>query len=52
MQLKDMMFRRRLKSADAPESLEKTEERVVILGWLCMTATLLLAVLLAAYAAV
>ena len=52
MQLKDRMIGRRLKRAGSPESLEKTEERVVTLGWLCMTATLLIAVLLAAYAAV
>ncbi len=50
MQLKDRMFGRRLKRAGGPEPLEKAEERVVTLGWLCMTVTLLIAVLLAAYA--
>ena len=52
MQLKDMTFGRRTKSAGESAPLEKTEERVVTLGWLCMTATLLVAVLLAAYAAI
>ena len=52
MQLKDIMSGRRLKRAGAPDPLGKTEERVVTLGWLCMTATILIAVLLAAYAAV
>ena len=52
MQLKDMMPGRRFKRVGHPESLEKTEGRVVTLGWLCMTATLLVAILLAAYAAV
>jgi hypothetical protein len=52
MQLKDMTFGRRLKRAGGSESLENAEERVVTLGWLCMTATLLIALLLAAYAAV
>lgn len=31
---------------------ETPEERIVTLGWLCMTATLLAAILLAAYAAI
>jgi hypothetical protein len=53
MQLKDLtMFGRRLKQAGNPDPLQKTEERVVTLGWLCMTATLLVALLLAAYAAI
>ncbi len=52
MQLKDMKFGRRLERAAGSDPLEKTEEGLVTLGWLCMTATLLIAVLLAAYAAV
>lgn len=51
--LKDLtLLGRRLKRADSSEPLEKTEDRIVTLGWLCMTATLVAAVLLAAYAAV
>jgi hypothetical protein len=52
MQLKDMMFGWRLKRAGDPEALEKTEEGVITLGWLCMTAAILIALLLAAYAAI
>ena len=53
MQLKDLtLFGRRLKRAGHPEPAQKTEDRIVTLGWLCMTATLLVALLLAAYAAV
>lgn len=53
LQLKDLpLFDRRLKRASHPEPVQKAEDRIVTLGWLCMTATLLVALLLAAYAAI
>lgn len=53
MQLRDLMLSgRRPKRAGHPASVRKAEERVMTLGWLCMTATLVVALLLAAYAAI
>ena len=46
------LFGRRLKRAGHPEPLKTAEDRIVTLGWLCMAATLLLALMLAAYAAI
>lgn len=52
MHLKDLtLFARRPKRAGGPDSTEKAEKLVTV-GWLCMTATLLVALLLAAYGAV
>ncbi len=36
----------------ASPATEPPEERIVTLGWLCMTATVLAAILLAAYASI
>lgn len=51
--LKDLNpFGRRLIRAGHPEPLHKAEDRIGTLGWLCMTATLVIALLLASYAAI
>ena len=53
MQLKNLtLFGRRPKHVGHPASLRKAEERIETLGWLCMAATLPIALLLAAYAAI
>lgn len=46
------MFGRSLKGVGNPTSAEKAEEPLITVGWLCTTATLLLALLLAAYASI
>jgi hypothetical protein len=52
MNLRDVLtFGRRAERAGHPASVQDTEERIVTLGWVCMVATLVAAVLLAAYAA-
>lgn len=53
MHLKNLpLLGRRMSRAGQPEPQQKAEERIVTLGWACMTATLLIAILLAAYAAI
>lgn len=53
MNLRDFLtFKARTERAGHPASAEQTEERIITLGWACMVATVLAAVLLAAYAAI
>jgi hypothetical protein len=53
IKFKDLTFLgRRRNRADDPGLTEMTEERLATLAWLCMTASLLAALLLAAYEAV
>ncbi len=53
MKLRDYLtFGRRTERAGHPVSAEETEERIVTLGWACMVATVIAALLLAAYSAI
>ncbi len=53
MNLRDYLsFGRRPERAGHAASAEHAEERIVTLGWACMVATVMVALLLAAYAAI
>ncbi len=53
MNLRDLIpFKARQGAGHAARETELLEERIVTLGWLCMTATVLAAILLAAYASI
>ena len=53
MNLRDLTpFKARKGDWRALGATEPPEDRIVTLGWLCMTATLLVAILAAAYAAI
>ena len=53
MNVRDLIsFKARQGHWRALRATEPPEERIVTLGWLCMTATLLVAILFAAYAAI
>ncbi len=53
MNVRDLFpFKPRNGDWHALRATEPPEDRIVTLGWLCMTATLLIAILLAAYAAI